>query len=317
MSSVLSTLQIVLDMLPSTSPQIDQPLSRRHCLRTLGQGALALSTLSLSDAFAQAPAVNNYKIGVLPNVSARMLLQLYQPVRQYVERVRGTPVEILTAPDFMQFYRRTIAGQYDLVITGAHMGRLANVDHGHGVVGLFTPDMKCLMVTLTSRPLANVQELKGQSISFANSASIVAIAGIRWLGSQQLKVGSDVTVAPVFGDDSIANKLTRGDVRAAFMSMGEFRSIPEEVRKTFSIHTTFLEVPAFMVMKPTDMRLKAPAALADFEVLRKEWSEFPKTAEAKTYASLTGTTGVIIPKSEDLARLDGYIDDTRRLVGLA
>ena len=55
------------------------------------------------------------EIGVLPNISARVLLTQYEPMRKYLERVLGRPVQISTAPNWKVFQERTLAREYDLV----------------------------------------------------------------------------------------------------------------------------------------------------------------------------------------------------------
>ena len=65
-----------------------------------------------------APAV--LRIGVAPHSSARVILQMYQPLRDFLAERLGQPVEIVTAPDFTEFARRALAGNYDVAITTGH-----------------------------------------------------------------------------------------------------------------------------------------------------------------------------------------------------
>jgi hypothetical protein len=195
------------------------------------------------------------------------------------------------------------------------MGRLANIDHGHGLASLFTPDMRCLVVINSAKPINNLSELKGKAISFANSASIVAITAIRMLSGQGIRLGTEVTLSPVLGEDSIAGKLLREDVVAAFMSMGEYRAIPEAQRAQLTIFSTYQEIPAFVVSKPADLRNRQnSAALADFELLKKDCAEFNKAPEAKLFQQSSGFSGMQLVRTEDLARMDIFVEDTRRLM---
>ena len=53
-----------------------------------------------------AAASDSLTIGVAPHTSARVILEMYQPLRIYLEKVLGRTVEIVTAPDFDTFARR-------------------------------------------------------------------------------------------------------------------------------------------------------------------------------------------------------------------
>ncbi len=69
-----------------------------------------------------------FRIGVAPHTSTRVILELYQPLRLHLEKELGGPAEILTAPDFTEFARRSLHHEYDLVITTGHQARLLEID---------------------------------------------------------------------------------------------------------------------------------------------------------------------------------------------
>lgn len=76
---------------------------------------------------AAAPA-SSFRIGVAPHSSARVIIEMYQPLRQYLEQILQRPVEIVTAPDFTEFARRGMAQGYDIAITTGHQARLLQTD---------------------------------------------------------------------------------------------------------------------------------------------------------------------------------------------
>jgi ABC-type phosphate/phosphonate transport system substrate-binding protein len=51
-------------------------------------------------AAAQQAASPAFVLGVLPNVSARVIATTYQPMQAYLQRELGRPVEVATAQDF-------------------------------------------------------------------------------------------------------------------------------------------------------------------------------------------------------------------------
>ena len=49
------------------------------------------------------------EIGILPNISARVLLAQYQPMRTFLTQSLGRPVQLSTAPSWNAFHARTLA----------------------------------------------------------------------------------------------------------------------------------------------------------------------------------------------------------------
>ena len=90
----------------------------------LGAGALVVVGWSLTGPTWAQPASAALSIGVLPNVSARVLLASYQPMREYFERALRQPVTIVTAPDFRAFAANSLKGEYDIVVTAPNLGRV-------------------------------------------------------------------------------------------------------------------------------------------------------------------------------------------------
>ena len=100
------------------------PVTRR-CIAWLIGAVLLLPLLAQA---AASPTPTPFRIGVAPHSSARVILEMYQPLRLYLEQVLQRPVEIVTAPDFTEFARRGMAQNYDIAITTGHQARLLQTD---------------------------------------------------------------------------------------------------------------------------------------------------------------------------------------------
>jgi phosphonate transport system substrate-binding protein len=110
-----------------------------------------LATLTASTVQAQTSSAANsarFTIGVLPNVSARIILNSYQPMRAYFERVLGMPVDIATGTNFQDFSSRTFKGEYDLIITAPNLGRVAQMDAQWDPLAIYEPKIPALLVAL-------------------------------------------------------------------------------------------------------------------------------------------------------------------------
>ena len=81
-------------------------------------------------------------LGVAPHTSARVILEMYQLLRLYLERALGQSVDVVTAPDFTEFARRMLHQDYDLAITTGHQARLAQTDAHYKPLLTYSADFR-------------------------------------------------------------------------------------------------------------------------------------------------------------------------------
>lgn len=282
------------------TPNHKPPPSRRQACLALLAGASAPRAL-----WAQAaPAL---EVGVLPNISARVLLAQYQPLRVYLERETRRPVQVSTAPNWATFHERTLALEYELIVTAGHMARLAQLDRGYVPLLSYAPNIKGLIAYAKARPLKHISELRGQTLVLSNAQSLVTFRGLRWLAENGLQPGRDFRTINVPTDDSVGNVVVRGDAIAAMLSSGEYRATPEPIKADFQIMTAFAEVPSFVVL--ASPRLSAAAAQA----LKRQLLAFANGAEeGKAFFGNTGFTGMVEPAAGLMEAMDAYVDVTRK-----
>lgn len=303
---------------PSTSVDAWRPGSvpRRSALHA---AAAALLTAGLAGAAGRAGAqasagragaTGALTIGVLPNVSARILLTTYQPMREYFEAALAQPVGIATAADFPTFSRRTLAGEYDLVVIAPNLGRVAEVDAGWQPLAIYEPGIPAVMVALKSNPNDDPAQLRGKSLAMANPQSLVALVGQDWLRDRGLRSGQDFRPVLAANDDSLGVLLRSGDAPWAVMSMGEFNAKSPALRETLRIVSVVARLPGFLVMG--NPRL-SPALR---ERLQSLILAFPPTEPGRRFLGQSGFTGIRPVSQADLQFLDPYLEVTRRGLGL-
>ncbi|MFM9970594.1 MAG: phosphate/phosphite/phosphonate ABC transporter substrate-binding protein [Burkholderiales bacterium] len=246
-----------------------------------------------------------FTVGVIPNVSARVIVNNYQPMRVYLERELKRKVEIATAPDFRAFSAATFRGDYHLVITAANLGRLAQVDGKWEPIAIYEPAIPGMLVAAADNTNAAVSQLRGKSLALANPQSLVALRGLQWLREQGLQDGRDFKIVLAGNDDSLGALIRSGEGPMAMMSMGEFRQIGEETRKSLKIVTEFAKVPGFLVM--TNPRLSG----SDQKQLKALILGFPKSDEGKQFSSLANVANIRDLSAADLKPLDAFIEQTR------
>lgn len=278
------------------------PISRR----TFGLAAvLSLSMPCLSRAQGAAPL----EIGVLPNISARVLLAQYQPLRDFLSRELQRPVQVSTAPSWSAFHQRILGGEYHVIVNAAHLARVAQVDRGYVPLLAYSPNIKGMLVFAASRPIAGLPDLRGQTLVLSNPQSLVTLRGMQWLAENGLHRDRDFKTITTPTDDSVGAVVVRGDAIAAMLSGGEYRAIPETLRSQLQILKTFAEVPGFVVM--ASPKLSAGEARS----IKEHFLRFANGSdEGKAFFASSGFTAIKELEPGLMESMDQYAEATRRLL---
>ena len=251
-----------------------------------------------------------FTIGVLPNISARLILASYQPMHDYFTRELRRGVEIATAADFRQFTERTLRGDYQLIVTAPNLGRVVQLEAGWEALAIYEPKIPALLVALAENPDSAPAQLRGKALALANPQSLVALAGMQWLRSQGLQEGSDYRITLAANDDSLGAVLRSGDAPLAIMSGGEFRAKPESMRKMLRVVGEITQLPGFLVM----VNPRVPES--EKQRLKALILAFPQTEDGRRFFALSGFTNIRPVIESELKGLDPYVEQTRKGLGL-
>jgi phosphonate transport system substrate-binding protein len=244
-------------------------------------------------------------IGVVPNVSARIINANYQPMAEYLEKSLGRKVAITTGTNFPNFYQRALANEFQLMVTAPNLARVSQIDGNWEAVAVFEPGIPGILVGLAGRQ-NNLELLRGKKLAMANPQSLVALASINWLSSQGYINGKDYEILRIANDDSLGISLKTGDAPFAVMSQGEFNAKDPELKKILSPVNTFVRLPGFFIM------VNATVPNTEKQKIKTLIMDFPKSEQAKQFFSLTGFTGLNAPNNEQLRFLDGFVIPTRQ-----
>lgn len=244
-------------------------------------------------------------IGVVPNLSARVINVNYQPFADYFEKNLGRDVRITTGTSFPNFYQRALANEFQMMVTAPNLARVSQLDGNWEPVAVLEPGIPGLLVGLNSRD-NNLELLRGKKLAIANPQSLVALAGLDWLDKQGLKAGRDYEIIRIANDDSLGTTLKTGEAAFAIMSQGEFNAKSPELKKILTPVNTFVRLPGFFIMvnkslTPTEMKK-----------IRGLIQDFPKSTQAAAFFSLSGFTGLSAPTANQIALLDAFEPATRQ-----
>ena len=267
--------------------------------------AMTASTLYAEDNSTLKPL----KIGVVPYLSARVLVTSYEPMRLYLEQATGRPVTIYTAAGFKQFFLNTRQGDYDLVITAAHFARILQKEQKFTPLARYSAGGRGLVMTALNSPLNKLQDLRGQVIAVPNQLSLASIVCMSYLRENGLKPGTDFKVLEVPSFASAILSVQKGEASAAFSAPGALAQMAPELRESVKPLLDAGEFVSLVFMGHPRLGKKTEQLLS--KVLLKFGSD---SSEGKLFFTNNGFGEILPVNAKDMNSLDRYIAETKRLL---
>jgi len=273
-----------------------QTRKHNHLRRIL---LLTLSLWAVGQATAQ--TAEPFRLGIAPHTSARMILEMYQPLRLHLEHALGRPVEVVTAPDFTEFARRMMRLEYDLAITTGHQARLAQTDASYTPMITYSADFRAVALVADNSKIHQIGDLKGKAVLGLSPTSLVTLWGQHWLKSG----GLTQALRYVSASDSVVHLILENQVAAGFTSMANYQSLPREIQ----VKLRFLSISEPMagrvyVLSPKQITLK--------QAIDNALRSFPQTEAGRSYFSKYMLDGYRQLKSKELEAMDPFAAEVRQ-----
>jgi phosphonate transport system substrate-binding protein len=245
-----------------------------------------------------------FVLGVAPHTSARVILEMYQPLRLYLEKALGMPVEVVTAPDFTQFVLRALHQDYDIAITTGHQARLLQTDAQYLPLLTYKAPFKSVAIVAVTNPIHKPAELNGKNILGLSPSSQVTLWGQHWIADNGL---TDTKLKYVSASDSVAQLIIAGEAAVGFTSLANFQNLAPDVKKQLRIFAESAAMPGRVYMlnsKRSGMKKRIETAL---------WN-FAATPEAHRYFESNKLAGYRKLGAKELATLDKYAAEVRSVL---
>lgn len=247
-----------------------------------------------------APAVPPLVFGVFPYVSPGQLMQFHNPLKIYLESKLQRPVELVTAPDFAGFMKRTQSGEYDLILTAPHLGRLAEQRDGYVRVVKTGHEVQGVFLARRDSAIRSLADLKGKQVMIAQPISIVYQMAIEHLKHIGLVPGKDVTVVTTRTHNNAlygpVQRETEASVTGILLWLNAEANVRSELLEIGRTHP----VPGFTIMAnkrlPPDQIKRVQALLLNFQ----------NTPEGKTYFQDTDLLGFREIDEKTMKSLDPF-----------
>lgn len=248
------------------------------------------------------------RVGILPTLSARVLLKNYQPFRVYLEKELQRPIEMVTASSFKSFNDATMAGDYDLVVTAAHLGRLAQTERQFVPLAAYKAPNRAVLINAKDRPLSSVKALRGQTLAIPDRHALIVSQTIQWLNGQGLHANVDYALLETPSHNSAAHSVQSHESVLAVVSPAGLKQMPVPIRDSVQIFATLDEIPSLLWLanpKLSDDRDKIRSALLAFS---------PSVAEGAAFFDATGYKGLRAVSNEEMKSLEPYARDIAHIL---
>jgi phosphonate transport system substrate-binding protein len=247
---------------------------------------------------------NVFHVGVAPHTSARVILEMYQPLRVSLEKSLGQPVVIETAPDFTEFGRRALRQEYDIAITTGHQARIYEVDGGYLPLMTYKAEFKAVALVAQNSRFRTPADLKGTTALGLSPSSLVTLWGLHWLKKNSL---NDLNIKYVSAADSVSHQVLAGEASVAFTSLANFQKLPAEQQQALSILAESEPMAGRIYM--LNQRRSA-----QFKKIEQALLSFGNSPEGKAYLSQNKLDGYRPLRPRELDAMEPYAAEIRNLL---
>jgi len=206
-----------------------------HPFASLFAGLFLAITLLCSAALAQTQGrPSKLVVGLLPGESAPTVMRLNEPLRQYLEKRLGIPVELSVGANYAATGEALRFGRLDIAylgpVTYILQSRRAKLEPfarpSHAVVG---PTFQAVIIVPKDSPAKTLADLKGKEIAFGDPASTSGTWVPRYqLVEAGLVSGRDYTLRVLGAHDAVALAVANKKVAAGGLSMPIYNRLLKE-----------------------------------------------------------------------------------------
>ena len=250
---------------------------------------------------AQAAQENNELVlGVYPYLSPSQIVEQFTPLGDHLTKSLDRPVSLRSAPDFAKFIERTHAGEYDIVFTAPHMGRLAEKRDGYRPIA---QTGYAIVVTALARkdgPITTLADLKGRKLAIGARLSMTYQIVDQALHQHGLALGRDVEFVDTASFSNVLEVLVRKEADAGATGTLLWDSAPSEKHEVLREIYRSGPVPGFLILAHPRV---GTAALKRIE---RAVFNFSNTPAGKTFFEKTQQIDFRPVDAATMKRIDPY-----------
>ena len=175
--------------------------------------------------------------GILPFISAEQLVIRFTPLTRYLSKKLRTPVRIETAPNFVEFARRTHEDQrYDILFTAPHFYPQAHSKAGYRLIaGVDSPGMWAVIVVPRKSQIHNIDDLPGKRLATVHPVGLATLLVRKHLSDAGIDPDVDITMISTPSHDASLLSSYHGITDASALMSPPYEAASTRVRKDMRI----------------------------------------------------------------------------------
>lgn len=199
--------------------------------------ALCLPLTSIASEKSACSDVSPIIFGILPFVSAEQLVIQFSPIAHYLSKNLQIPVRIETAPNFLEFARRTNEDKrYDILFTAPHFYPQANSMAGYRlIVSVDSPGMWAVIVAPRKSQIYTLDDLVGKKLATVHPAGLATLLVRKHLSDAGIKPDVDITLISTPSHDASLLSSYHGVTDASALMSPPYEAANAKVRDSMRI----------------------------------------------------------------------------------
>lgn len=186
--------------------------------------------------------------GVFPFLSSSQTVEQFAPLRDHLAKTLDRPISLRSAPDFEKFFKRTQDGEYDIVFTAPHMGRLAEKRDGFLPLAQTGYSIVVIVLARNDSPIKTLADLKGRSLAVGAKLSLAYQVVDHALRKQGLALGREVGFVNTANFSNVLEALIRNEADAGATGTHLWDKAPPEKHNVLHEIWRAPPVPGFLLL---------------------------------------------------------------------
>ena len=239
-------------------------------------------------------------MGLHPNMSAKTVVTIYQPLQEYLEKELGRELVLASAPELKSYFKRLAQRDFDLAVSPPHLARVAQLNADLVPIAYFANQLSGVVIVAKTSQLQEIRQLRGLRVALTPLYSITSIAGRKLLRDHGLQPGIEVAISEIELHDQAAVAVDRGAAHAAIIGSLAFQQLPKALNERLRVIGITESVPSLFFLANPNLSEQ------DLRQLKSALLKFPASTEGRTFLKDNGFEGLLPATEATLAKLDPY-----------
>jgi len=237
------------------------------------------------------------RVGVLPYLSPKALMTTWAPLVEYLETILNRPAQLVTAPDFATFAARSLADQYDIVLTAPHFAVLIVRKRGYRPLVMFAKELYGDVVVARHAGYRSLSDLKHQIVVMPDRLAIVSALGEQLFRRTGIDVYHDLSIQYVSSHNDAMMAVVQGRAAAAVTAFGLSRHLPASLGSSLRVLASTSRVPHGMAL------LHPALGEADYRRLKSRLRSTAMSGDLAAHIASLGWGALVEVDAATMARL--------------